>query len=209
MAEYNNVQIRLRIDSKENWTTNNTVLANGEVGIVVDGSSIDIKAGNNGASFTSLPYLVGDNAAMINMGSRIDTTNNRINNLQGNIDALDRNVATDRGNFNLELVNNYTTSRKMLDEYIPGTDIEKRREIGNWAEWIASDVYPEHRLTDGVSWDSIFIVLKSLKEAGILPINDEDAFNFGEILKQYLADLNNMHETEGRGALDYYRDGIL
>lgn len=209
MAEYNNVQIRLRIDSKENWTTNNTVLANGEVGIVVDGSSIDIKAGNNGASFTSLPYLVSDNAAIINLGSRIDTSNDRINTLQGNINLLGQNVATDRGNFNQELVNNYTTSRKMLDEHIPGTDIEKRREIGNWAEWMTTEVYPEHRLTDAVSWDSIFIVLKSLKEAGILPINDEDAVNFGERLKQYLADLNNMHETEGRGALDVYRDGLL
>lgn len=209
MAEYNNVQIRLRIDSKENWTTNNTILADGEVGIVVDGTGIDLKAGHNGASFTSLPYLVENNAAIINMGSRIDTTNNRINNLQGNIDALDRNVATDRRNFNLELVNNYTTSRKMLYEHIPGTDIEKHREIGNWAEWITTEVYPEHRLTDAVSWDSIFIVLKSLKEAGILPISDEDAVNFGERLKHYLADLNNIRETEGRGALDVYRDGLL
>lgn len=209
MAEYNNVQIRLRIDSKENWTTNNTVLANGEVGIVVDGSSIDLKAGNNGASFTSLPYLVGDNAAITNLGSRIDTSNDRINTLQGNINLLGQNVATDRGNFNLELVNNYTTSRKMLDEHIPGTGIEKRREIGSWAEWTASGVYPRHRLTDAVSWDSIFIILKSLKEAGLLPITDENAVTFGEKLKQHIGELSNIRETEGRDALDLYRNGIL
>lgn len=195
MAEYNNVQIRLRIDSKENWTTNNTVLANGEVGIVVDGSSIDLKAGHNGASFTSLPYLVGDNAAITNLGSRIDTANDRINTLQGNV--------------NLELVNNYTTSRKMLDEHIPGTGIVKRREIESWAEWTANGVYPQHRLTDAVSWDSIFIILKSLKEAGLLPITDENAVTFGEKLKQHIGELSNIHETAGRDALDLYRNGIL
>lgn len=209
MAEYNNVQIRLRIDSKENWTSNNTVLANGEVGIVVDGSSIDIKAGNNGASFTSLPYLVENNAAIINMGSRIDTTNNRINTLQENVNQLGENVTRNQGNFDLELMNNYTTSSKMLTEYIPATDVQKSTMIRQWSEWIKTGTLPNYRFTDAVSWDSVFLIISVMRKAGMIRYTDEQAIDFGERLIVALRELSDCPENVRRAALSTYRENVI
>lgn len=209
MAEYNNVQIRLRIDSKENWTSNNTVLANGEVGIVVDGSSIDLKAGNNGASFTSLPYLVGDNAAIINMGSRIDTTNNRINILQENVNQLGENVTRNQGNFDLDLMNNYTTSSKMLTEYIPATNVRKSTMIRQWSEWIKTGTLPNYRFTGAVSWDSVFLIISVMRKSGMISFTDEQAIDFGERLIVTLRELSNCPENVRRAALSTYRENVI
>ena len=48
------IQIQLRRDTAANWTSANTVLALGELGLETDSGRM--KVGNGSSSWTSLPY---------------------------------------------------------------------------------------------------------------------------------------------------------
>lgn len=53
------IQIKLRRDTGANWTTNDPVLGQGEVGIELDSSPVSFKIGDGTSAWSALSYFAG------------------------------------------------------------------------------------------------------------------------------------------------------
>lgn len=76
-----NARIQLRYDTSANWTTNNPILAEGEVGIQSDSSPVQVKFGDGITAWNSLSfwsngtaYLAGAGILINNLTIAVDTT---------------------------------------------------------------------------------------------------------------------------------------
>lgn len=61
MATYNNSEIRQRIDSEQNWRTNNPTLSAGEIAFCSDKNDFKVGSGN---AWQNTPYMIENNSAV-------------------------------------------------------------------------------------------------------------------------------------------------
>lgn len=75
MSKQINSRLQNKIDTTENWESNNPVLLNGEIGIekLSDGNK-KIKIGDGENSWSNLPYVEGDSSASSDEFVTLDTT---------------------------------------------------------------------------------------------------------------------------------------
>lgn len=206
---YQKCRIQLRSDAPTTWSQNNPVLANGEIGLVKSGQNYDFVVGDGSTGYNNLKKVIGENPVITNLSSTVQSYTSRINTLQENVNQLGENVTRNQGNFDLDLMNNYTTSSKMLTEYIPATNVQKSTMIRRWSEWIKTGTLPNYRFTDAVSWDSVFLILNVMRKAGMITYTDEQAIDFGERLIVALRELSDCPENVRRAALSTYRENVI
>ena len=206
---YQNCRIQLRTDAPTTWSQYNPVLANGEIGLVKSGQNYDFVVGDGSTRYNNLKKVISENPSMISVTNSVNACGTRIDALQTTVDNYGQNIAENLGRFDLELQNNYTTSKTLLTEVIPGTDMSKSSIINDWKDWMKTSIAPRYRLTDAVSWDSIFIILLAMMKAGIVDYNETRIDTFGTRLVEMLPTLATVDASPRRVSLDLYRDEIL
>jgi hypothetical protein len=81
-------KIQLRRDTTANWTSNNPILASGEIGIETDSTPQRLKIGNGADDWNTLPYYSTSDLASVVGGVNITVDNSDPENPVINLDTL-------------------------------------------------------------------------------------------------------------------------
>ena len=217
--QYNNSKIRQRIDTKSNWEDNvngNPVLGKGEIAWVTEMNSQDLtqqdlKIGDGTSNFTSLPYVIANNKEVKAAKTTANAAQTTATSAAGTATTAATTAATATNNIAKELVENYSGPADLFNEHLsPNLDsINKRDVIQEWVQYADNGAQPTYRITDTISIDMLFIILKSLSDANIISYDSAKINNFVAQLEQNFAVYTNTTLTENRTELDALRNSYI
>lgn len=215
---FNNSQIRQRIDTKANWESNNPTLASGELALVTgmnpsDATNMDFKIGDGSSAFNSsnLPYVIANNKEVKSAKSTANSAASAASSAASAAGTAQTNASNALNRIMQMLLENYETAGTMFSENLTAqfTSVTKKAALQEWAKFALDRTQPRYRVTDGVSFDALFIFLGALASAGIITIDATKMEAFMTALEQGFSAYNNAARTKNRTELDNIRNSYL
>lgn len=216
---FNNSQIRQRIDTKANWEntqSGNPTLASGEIALVTgmnqsDATNMDIKFGDGSSDFNSLPYVIANNKEVKAAKSTANSAASAASSASSAASTAQSNAVTALNRIMQMLLENYETAGTMFSENLTAqlTSVTKKAALQEWSKFALDRTQPRYRVTDGVSFDALFIFLGALISAGIISVDATKMEAFMTAFEQGFGAYNNAARTKNRTELDDLRNSYL